>query len=645
MEANILADIKRTEPKLWIECLRLYKSVEHKDLMREVTLRKGLNIIWAKEPEEISLQRELSAGHGVGKTSFCLLLRYCLGDSATSVKELCNDLADNFPDGAVLAVIHVDGKPWTILRYFSAYKEGRVCEGYCLDTLLLGHEVTETYTSFANTLEKNLFDGVASQIIPQTEQVLTLRHLLSWLARDQSARFTGYYRWREGEGTGLQRSKQDPPHLLRTMLGLYNTRQDELSRQYVAAENKVKQIHAKQASRELESKAVLKRIEADIRRVLKQPDLTLKDDDLFQPSVLTLLDEQLKALLTNLADMQQQLQQHQEGAYSLLKEKQELEGELGRCKAQKGMAEASLSGSLDSYLEFEKQYKEIMNPLGSCRYGNIPYTKCEHITKRLETVSFQEARLKIALQGEKIRLEGEVRTLGDRVNSLEKELEKASKQLADYRRRSVPINTKLVESAWAIHDLKRLKEELANWEASLMPVEASSELAKLNQLLNNTMLKLQQEQAHQSQIKLKLQELFDQLTHLVISEHISGIFQPQDEDKPFVLAVRGGEAYRVLEVLLGDIAVMLSWGLGIGHFPSFIIHDCPREADMSAMLYEQLLNVLYELEQELKIEPPFQYIVTTTTPPPLALQTAPYLRLELSPDKLSGMLLSMVLQG
>ena len=57
MEANILANIKRTEPKLWIECLRLYKSIEHKDLMREVTLRKGLNIIWAKEPEEISLPK------------------------------------------------------------------------------------------------------------------------------------------------------------------------------------------------------------------------------------------------------------------------------------------------------------------------------------------------------------------------------------------------------------------------------------------------------------------------------------------------------------------------------------------------------------------------------------------------------------
>lgn len=95
--------------------------------------------------------------------------------------------------------------------------------------------------------------------------------------------------------------------------------------------------------------------------------------------------------------------------------------------------------------------------------------------------------------------------------------------------------------------------------------------------------------------------------------------------------MRGGEAYRVLEVLLGDIAAMLSWCLGIGHFPSFIVHDCPREADMSAMLYEQLLNVLYELEQDLTIEPPFQYIVTTTTPPPLALQSSPYRRLELSP--------------
>ena len=190
------------------------------------------------------------------------------------------------------------------------------------------------------------------------------------------------------------------------------------------------------------------------------------------------------------------------------------------------------------------------------------------------------------------------------------------------------------EHLFAIHDLQRLKEELANWESKSAPMASSNpsnEFANLSHQLNNIALQLQKEQTHQSQLRLKFQELFDQLTHRVISEHISGIFQPQDEEKPFVLAVRGGEAYRVLEVLLGDIAAMLSWCLGIGHFPSFIVHDCPREADMSAMLYEQLLNVLYELEQDLTIEPPFQYIVTTTTPPPLALQSSPYRRLELSP--------------
>ncbi len=57
-----------------------------------------------------------------------------------------------------------------------------------------------------------------------------------------------------------------------------------------------------------------------------------------------------------------------------------------------------------------------------------------------------------------------------------------------------------------------------------------------------------------------------------------------------------------------------------------LIHDGPREADLDAGLYRNLFSAARALEIAFgDREPTFQYIVTTTEPPPVELQTAPWL--------------------
>ena len=63
------------EPKVWVERIAVFESKEHGTPIREVELAKGVNLVWARE----NAGDELSLGHGVGKTSFCRLMRYCLG--------------------------------------------------------------------------------------------------------------------------------------------------------------------------------------------------------------------------------------------------------------------------------------------------------------------------------------------------------------------------------------------------------------------------------------------------------------------------------------------------------------------------------------------------------------------------------------
>jgi hypothetical protein len=90
----------------------------------------------------------------------------------------------------------------------------------------------------------------------------------------------------------------------------------------------------------------------------------------------------------------------------------------------------------------------------------------------------------------------------------------------------------------------------------------------------------------------------------------------------------------VLDVLMGDLVCLLDATHNVSAFPAFLVHDCPREADMSQWLYEQYLQLFLELDTSTgnAALPPFQYIITTTSEPPLGLQTDTYLRLMLSPD-------------
>jgi hypothetical protein len=88
-----------------------------------------------------------------------------------------------------------------------------------------------------------------------------------------------------------------------------------------------------------------------------------------------------------------------------------------------------------------------------------------------------------------------------------------------------------------------------------------------------------------------------------------------------------------MNVLMGDLVCLLDATDGNAGFPAFLVHDCPREADMSESLYQRYLKVFYELDiASGDADPAFQYIVTTTSVPPPELQKSPYLRLELSSE-------------
>ena len=97
-------------------------------------------------------------------------------------------------------------------------------------------------------------------------------------------------------------------------------------------------------------------------------------------------------------------------------------------------------------------------------------------------------------------------------------------------------------------------------------------------------------------------------------------------------------AMESLKAIAFDLAALLMSLEGHSMLPAFLVHDSPREADLGEAIYHRLFRFVRSLEP-LGEEPPFQYIITTTSRPPDDLCQMPFLVAELQGSKAEERLL------
>jgi hypothetical protein len=100
----------------------------------------------------------------------------------------------------------------------------------------------------------------------------------------------------------------------------------------------------------------------------------------------------------------------------------------------------------------------------------------------------------------------------------------------------------------------------------------------------------------------------------------------------------GGQAMESLKTLAFDLTAMLMSIEGRAGVPAFLIHDSPREADLGESIYHRLFRFAASLES-LSEPPPFQYIITTTSNPPVEIQSSDCLVQKLSGSTVNDRLL------
>jgi hypothetical protein len=234
---GVRAAAGRSEPLLWVRRLVLWSAPGV--LLHEITLRRGLNVIWSPDPADTGAETEAepvaplraALGHGAGKTLFCRLLRYCLGEATYGTVDQRAKIARAYPDGRVGAEIVVAGTTWSVVRSLGLFPNDRVVRGVPIE------RIDEQGNPDAEELDLAAFvEAVQLAVIGKETAALIAKApgkawltALAWLSRDQECRLAKITAWRSpsaGAGSPAEAlSSAEASRVVRALLGASHDRE------------------------------------------------------------------------------------------------------------------------------------------------------------------------------------------------------------------------------------------------------------------------------------------------------------------------------------------------------------------------------------------------------------------------------------
>ena len=194
-------------------------------VIRDISLFRGLNIIWAEEAEDDNAKANIT-GHSAGKTTFCRLFRYVLGERTFGTKAVMNLIRKEFPDGLIAAEIHVRERKFAVARPFASGRKSFIKDEATVEELLEQRGRTVNQESYPKEIGlESVLDELETGQVVQTEEPIRWSHILAWCTRDQEARFQSIHDWRsprsESDTPSFRFPKAGPLFVMRAVLGLF----------------------------------------------------------------------------------------------------------------------------------------------------------------------------------------------------------------------------------------------------------------------------------------------------------------------------------------------------------------------------------------------------------------------------------------
>ncbi len=637
LATTIEVDENRGEPRLWVRRLVLWEKPS--EVIREIKLRRGLNIVWSPDPgaSEADLGRSGGSGHGAGKSLFCRLLRYCLGEETFANDQLHASIANEFPEGIVGAEVVIKGNTWGVVRPLGATRKHLACEGVSPEELLEHGAQESGMRPLLEAITKRILpDGIDANM-PGHKEWKSWLLALAWLARDQECRFSGLLDWRDPKSDSRSSvpgiSKEELVVVVRSFLDVMSGAEmkireqlEEVSRQKQSLEHKASDFNRRTEQLGSELADALGS-DADIlgAQVLAASAICQKGDEQLRAveeeleqdaisSELPPLREKLETVMKQLGVISEQ-QERAEGMLSIQEEQiKALRGERANLdaeeiKARLGPVCPVCNVSIDQALAEGCGLSHVIPDLESIVDDKVragaQIDKCQQVIATYQQQKSERASIR---QG----LEAQETSLRQQIKNTERKIAKRRNEL---------------RQQW--YDARSLAEKAR--KLSTLYRETSNVEQQIEQLSEKEKGLKEQRQSHQMQHRELINrfgELFSYVCKGMLGSEIESNLNFTAQGIRAEVQV-GGAAMDSLKAIAFDLATLLMSIEGRTGLPAFLIHDSPREADLGLSLYHRLFRFIAELEG-VATEPPFQYILTTTTEPPEELRKPPYVVAQLS---------------
>ncbi len=184
-------------PRLWVRRLVIWKEPGG-EKVRDIKLRPGLNIVWSPDgADDDALAGQANAvGHGSGKTLFCRLIRYCLGEDRFATEAQRERIGTAFLNGIVGAEVILDGICWAIVRPLGVRRRHMAVPGGNLDEIAAGEGTSTGMEPFVEAVDQQIITTALAQLVRPQANGPIWPIALAWLTRDQECRFDDVLDWR-----------------------------------------------------------------------------------------------------------------------------------------------------------------------------------------------------------------------------------------------------------------------------------------------------------------------------------------------------------------------------------------------------------------------------------------------------------------
>jgi hypothetical protein len=623
-----------TGPRLWVRRLVIWKEPGGEKI-REISLAPGLNIIWSPDgADDIAAGGQANAiGHGSGKTLFCRLIRYCLGEDRFATEAQRDRIGTALMNGLVGAEVILDGTCWAIVRPLGVRRRHMAVADGNLDEIAGGEGASTGLEPFIAAVEQSIITpGLADLVRPGTGGAVW-PVALAWLTRDQECRFDDVLDWRspasDSDSPMPASGREKGPRLeaLRAFL-MAITPEEQAARTRV--------IDLDEQRRLLDQEMGHRRWEIDRAQARLIPALELTDQTL--PEVPLLIDVLRKTAGERVADA---TKLPAGGTAELLAARKEfetarsewtrLDGERIRIEASIPVEERLLSqiqGELPG-LSFSKV--EADSPV--CPICEVPIDRalaegCKLSHKIPDAAACQQrwAQRQADFQKQSKRLQD----LRQERTQILQQVALAKQKFEQLRDRVIAIEKARDSRETAWYSARRLQDDVER----LSDLVAAQDAATKD--LRETTAKMEAERERlgafrdkQARVFGTLSEKFDPIVRRLLGHNAKGRISLSGVGIELSVDLGGDRvtaAIDSLKVLAFDLAALCRSIEGATRVPAFLLHDSPREADLGLSIYHELFRLVRDLEGTAE-QAPFQYIVTTTTEPPEAFKADPRLRL------------------